>query len=222
MEVRRNHLITAIILYVVYAALTMYVLAHGEASPFNVYIFNLIFNHENPAITPILVVLSTDDYGRALVWIPVALVLWFVGSRYERYRRASVVMVASFALSLVVGELMKHVMYEPRPFMLMNIKPLIHESTDSSYPSGHALIVGTGAYSALLTTPWYVAIPLLIEALLVTYGRVYVGVHWPIDIIAGWVLGIANVELTMAIPKYQDLIHWIMKKLLSWLSLPPK
>jgi PAP2 superfamily. len=30
---------------------------------------------------------------------------------------------------------------------------------------------------------------MLIEAVIVSYGRVYVGVHWPIDIISGWLLG---------------------------------
>jgi len=127
-------------------------------------------------------------------------------------------MVSAFILSLILGEFMKHVLYEPRPFLVLHITPLIHESPDSSYPSGHALIVGTGAYAAIVSLPWYISLPLTIEAVLVSYGRVYVGVHWPLDVVAGWLLAIANVELTRALPWYQDLIYLIMRKLLGWFS----
>jgi membrane-associated phospholipid phosphatase len=215
LRIERKHILTALILYVIYVALTIYIAINTENIALNRYLFFTVFNHRVPTLTPLITVLSTDDYGRAFFWIPVALILWFFGGRY---RKASVIMVSAFVISLVLGELMKHIMYEPRPFLILNITPLIHEPADSSYPSGHALIVGTGAFSALVSLPWYISIPLTIEALLVSYGRVYVGVHWPLDVIAGWILGIANTELTLALPQYQELIYLIMRRLLWWFS----
>ena len=217
LRVVRRNLYLALILYILYIVLTVYVLLSTENTPVNRYLFFAIFNNRVPAITPLLIFLSVDDYGRALFWIPVALVLWYFGGRY---RRSSVLMVSAFVLSLALGELMKHVIYEPRPFLVLRITPLIHEQPDSSYPSGHALIVGTGAYAAAVSLPWYVSLPLIIEAALVSYGRVYVGVHWPMDIVAGWLLGAANVELALALPQYQGIIYLIMEKLLGWFTRP--
>ncbi|KUO88064.1 MAG: hypothetical protein AT716_03170 [Vulcanisaeta sp. MG_3] len=211
----RKHLYTALAIYALYIALTIYVVANTEDTTVNRYLFFTVFDNKAPILTPLFTVISMDDYGRALFWIPVALVLWYVGGRY---RRSSVLMVSAFILSLILGEFMKHVLYEPRPFLVLHITPLIHESLDSSYPSGHALIVGTGAYAAIVSLPWYISLPLTIEAVLVSYGRVYVGVHWPLDVVAGWLLAIANVELTRALPWYQDLIYLIMRKLLGWFS----
>jgi membrane-associated phospholipid phosphatase len=97
-------------------------------------------------------------------------------------------------------------MFEPRPFMVLGIEPLVIGDTDSSYPSGHALIVGTGAYASL-HLPLYLRIPLLLEALLVSYGRIYVGLHWPLDVVAGWLLGIGNVELIRSITDRSSIVR---------------
>ncbi|MGC8607229.1 MAG: undecaprenyl-diphosphatase SepP [Vulcanisaeta sp.] len=214
-RVERKHLYIALMLYLLYILLTIYVVTSGEGTSLNTYLFFAIFNNKLPQLTPLLTVISIDDYGRAFFWIPVALILWYSGGRY---RRVSVLMVSAFMISLILGELMKHVLYEPRPFLVLHIVPLIHEQPDSSYPSGHALIVSTGAYSAIMTLPWYISLPLTAEALLVSYGRIYVGVHWPLDVIAGWLLGIANVELVLALPWYYEIVYIIMKKLLGRLS----
>ena len=219
LRIERKHLYAALTLYLLYALLTVYIITHGEDTTLNTRLFFAIFNNKLPQLTPLLTVISADDYGRAFFWIPVALILWYFGGRY---RRASVLMVSAFVISLILGELMKHVLYEPRPFLVLHITPLIHEQPDSSYPSGHALIVSTGAYSSIVALPWYISLPLTVEALLVSYGRVYVGVHWPLDVVAGWLLGIANVELVLALPWYYDFIHLIMKKLLGWLSYRPE
>ncbi|WP_054853803.1 hypothetical protein [Vulcanisaeta distributa] len=131
-RVERKHLYVALVLYLLYALLTAYVVTNGESSPLNTYLFFAVFNSRIPQLTPLLTVISIDEYGRAFFWIPVALILWYLGGRY---RRASVLMVSAFVISLVLGELMKHVMYEPRPFLVLHITPLIHEQPDSSYPS---------------------------------------------------------------------------------------
>lgn len=180
-------------LYAAFAAVAALVLTKGEAwsAPALLAVYD-----RPPALSAILVPISVDDYGRAFFWIPAALALWLAGGRY---RASANLMIASFAISVVVGEALKHAFYVPRPFLVLNISPLVHETADSSFPSGHALIVGTGA-AAAVELPWYVSIPLIVEALLVSWGRLYIGAHWPLDVVAGWILAAANVELARATP----------------------
>ena len=85
-------------------------------------------------------------------------------------------------------------------------------ATDFSYPSGHALIVSVGAIIVLMTLPYYVSIPLFVEALIVSYSRVYVGVHWPLDVLSGWILGIA---IALTALKLEGLILRIYNKILG-------
>ncbi|MBP1449291.1 MAG: phosphatase PAP2 family protein [Thermoproteus sp.] len=188
----------ALALYLAFAAVTSMALAYGETSPWNLSAFSAIYGAKSAAASAVLVPLSVDDYGRAFFWIPILVALWLTGGRY---REAADLMAASFAVSLALGIALKHLFFLPRPFAALGVTPLVPErASESSYPSGHALIVAAGALSAA-SLPWYIALPLWAEALLVSYGRIYVGVHWPLDVVAGWLLAAANVELVKALPQ---------------------
>ncbi|MFP3162929.1 MAG: phosphatase PAP2 family protein [Acidianus hospitalis] len=156
----------------------------GEDNPINVYLFELINYHQLSYLNAFMVDLS--KYGRCYVWIPLnALLLIF-----KKTRRTGITLAASFILAIILGEASKYIMAEPRPFYFIHSNLLIPKPHDYSYPSGHALIVGDGAAVLALSSPKWLWIPLLIEALLVSYSRVYVGVHWPADILGGWLLAL--------------------------------
>lgn len=68
-------------------------------------------------------------------------------------------------------------------------KPLVHVPDDPSFPSGHAAT--SFACAALLA--WAaprLAAPLLLLATAIAFSRVYVGVHYPLDAVAGAALGL--------------------------------
>lgn len=158
----------------------------GESNAGNVSAFLYINGNQISQLSGLMVALSV--YGREYVWIPVVALLWIFGRL--RYKRSAFLMASAFVIGIILGVLSKQIMAEPRPYtVLSSVHVLLKEPSDFSYPSGHALIVSIGALISLATLPKKFSIPLLAEAVLVSYSRVYVGVHWPLDVVAGWLLG---------------------------------
>jgi undecaprenyl-diphosphatase len=74
----------------------------------------------------------------------------------------------------------------PRP----GLDPLVRLPTDPSFPSGHAATSFAGATMLSAFAPRYRWVFFTL-ATLIAFSRIYVGVHWPIDVVAGAVLGAA-------------------------------
>lgn len=129
-------------------------------------------------------------YGREYFWIPVVALIWILGGKDAK--KAALLMFIVFIIIIIVGETLKFVYFRPRPFeSITSAIVLLPKPADSSFPSGHALIVIGGATVALLLLKKRYSIPLLIEALLVSYSRIYVGLHYPLDVLSGGALGAA-------------------------------
>ena len=98
--------------------------------------------------------------------------------------------IAAFLTRFVLTATIWWLWFRPRPFLALNFVPLINQkASDSSFPSGHASF-----YFALSTIVYYynkkIGVLFYIASLLIVLARVFVGVHWPSDILAGAVLGI--------------------------------
>jgi membrane-associated phospholipid phosphatase len=114
-------------------------------------------------------------------------------------RRAAVSGIASIAVtSAVVNIAVKPLARRRRPDRVAHGVPIdrhVPMPTSLSFPSGHSAAAFAFAGGAGSVMP-AVSLPLHVLAALVAYSRVHTGVHWPLDVVAGSVLGAALSDVT--------------------------
>jgi undecaprenyl-diphosphatase len=123
-------------------------------------------------------------------------VLWYsisgLGALLARRRRAAYARVAAVVFgSFLANQAVKIAVRRPRP-KLEDLPPLVHTLSNRSYPSAHATtsMAAAGALKRVLP-----AKPVYALAALMSLSRLYLGVHYPSDIVAGAALGVAVEEL---------------------------
>lgn len=105
----------------------------------------------------------------------------------------------SIAVSTLITYGTKYLVKRNRPFVKNNlITPGDTGAGDSpSFPSGHTSQAFSTAMSLTLAYPkWYVAVPAFTWAASVGYSRMYLGMHYPTDVLAGAVVGAGSAWLT--------------------------
>ncbi|MBQ3090192.1 MAG: phosphatase PAP2 family protein [Oscillospiraceae bacterium] len=134
------------------------------------------------------------------LWIAVC-VLFLL---FRKTRPAGIVGLLSLLTAhLVNTELLKNIIARPRPFTrLEELECLIKQPSSYSFPSGHssASFAAAGAWLQTLSGEKWMApfkVLAVIMALLMAFSRLYVGVHYPTDVIAGSLMGfLASVVVT--------------------------
>ena len=101
--------------------------------------------------------------------------------------------------------------YRPRPFMVEEVHLLITQKATASFPSGHAMTAFVFATLFYFWNKKY-GLVLFVIAFLIAVSRIFVGVHYPLDTLAGIVLGIGIAFMTEYLFEKYD----IMKKLRKW------
>lgn len=137
---------------------------------------------------------------------------------FSRKKGVAVILLATISVILdewAGSKLLKNLIARQRPCQVLDeFNMLIGCSKTFSFPSGHATNSFSIAIIMIRFYRWYAA-PVLAFAALVAYSRVYVGVHYPSDVVAGALLGSAmSFALYYAAGKVLELI-WRPKKLFA-------
>ncbi len=161
----------------------------------NHYIFHLINGvWTNPLLDLLMPFLSRiNDYG--LIWLVSMGTLASLGGRSGR--RAALAGLVALGAALVPSEALKTLVMEPRPFLsLPDVRLLVDPPSSYSFPSvnvAYAFAASSGASRAA----WHFLgrVPLwgwclLALAAAISYSRIYVGVHYPTDVLGGALVGI--------------------------------
>jgi undecaprenyl-diphosphatase len=130
--------------------------------------------------------------GPTVIWLVVSTVIGFL---YLQARYRTALMVAAAAESgEIVNQLLKLLFMRPRP----SVVPHLRDVSTASFPSGHAMesaivYLTLGVMLMRVAERRITKIYCLGVAMLVTFlvgsSRVYLGVHYPTDVLGGWILG---------------------------------
>lgn len=135
-----------------------------------------------------------------IVWIIAALVLLC----FAKTRKAGAGCALALIFSLIVNNLiLKNLVNRTRPFdAIPELSVLITKPTDASFPSGHTGSSIAVGLVILLMLPRKYGIPAMVLAVLISLSRLYVGVHYPTDVLGGAVSGIFCGLLAFAIIRF--------------------
>jgi undecaprenyl-diphosphatase len=107
------------------------------------------------------------------------------------YKVVAQAFISGIFARFIIVEIIRFIWDRPRPFISDSVNLLIRHSPSASFPSGHATF-----FFALSTLIYLynkkIGILFLIASFLISISRVFCGIHWPLDILAGALVGILS------------------------------
>ncbi len=159
----------------------------------NISLFYLINGINNSFLNLLLPIIT--NFGSLIAWILICIFIYIFGGLYGR-KVAVLCLIALFITDIVVISL-KYVVAEPRPFLTLSNVNLLMTVNGNSFPSGHtassftaATIIGLKYHLKSKGWKYWLIYPLLIFAILIGFSRIYIGVHYPYDVVFGALIGI--------------------------------
>ena len=121
-------------------------------------------------------------------WLALALVL----AVFPKTRKAGILAFCSMALcALITNVSLKNLVARPRPYtQIPELISLLPAQKDWSFPSGHTTVSFASAGIYLRILPRRYGIAALVLAVLIAFSRLYVGVHYPTDVLVGLIIGL--------------------------------
>lgn len=144
----------------------------------------------------VLAIFLAEYFGYVLLFS----LLLFLAIRFRKYFKMIIEVIISAILArFVIVELIRWIWQRPRPFVENNVNLLLTHNA-SAFPSGHA------AFFFAISTIIYLynkkaGILFFIASFLICLARVFAGIHWPLDILAGAVVGILSGYLVHRVSK---------------------
>ncbi|MBI2136054.1 small multi-drug export protein [Candidatus Woesearchaeota archaeon] len=140
---------------------------------------------QNPALT--IVMKFITHAGNIISVLLVALIIYFSFKEKRKHLKTALLGIIA---SAAAAYLLKLAVARPRPFEALQITALVQESSKTSFPSGHA----TTSFALFASINRHFSkkaakVSFLLFAILVSFSRLYLGVHYLSDVIFGALLG---------------------------------
>lgn len=151
-----------------------------ELFPVNITFFRLINDHHHPWLDAFFTRYLYLGKGWFLLPVLVGVFLW--------RRRASLLLLVTVAIETALVVILKQC-HQPRPAALLDDVHLLDPLLKNSFPSGDVAMACAIAGVCCCDTPRSVRVLALTYAALIAYERIYVGAHFPLDVLAGALIG---------------------------------
>ena len=135
-----------------------------------------------------------------LIYLTFILIFFLAFKESVPERKALLLSLISMPIIVILIKLIHIFIVTPRPFVQNEILPLVNLHSDASFPSRHTSIMSAIAFSYVFTKSKFVLLFILLM-LWVGISRIYVGVHYPLDIIGGILVGFASILIARKIAK---------------------
>jgi undecaprenyl-diphosphatase len=196
--------------------------AHSAAAPNpmdNIHLFELL--NAGPGLGGLQLALSVLLAKWLIVIVPVGM-----GAAWRRAepgaRRDLLEMLIAVLVALALAQLVAHVWPQPRPFVLHLGTQYLDHAADPGLPSDHVTMFWSLALSAFATRRFAVwGFPLLAIGLVVGWSRVFLGVHFPYDVVAALPVALVGALAARALrgpvgPFVDKLLHYHDRLEQSW------
>ena len=164
-------------------------------------------NHNESSFKNNFTSITSNSVTIVNIAAPLTLLTVGLAKHNKELQKDALYMVGGYALSAIITHGAKVIVQRERPFITY---PDIIKRTEGggySFPSGHTSAAFYAATSVSILFPkWYVIAPSFLWASAVGYSRMYQGVHYPTDVLAGAAVGAGSAWITS---KFQ---HWMDKK----------
>lgn len=145
----------------------------------NINMQNYIFDFIMPIIT---------NVGLPGLWIVICICIYMFGG--EKGKNTAILCIIAIVIGYFLTEFLKYIVARPRPYIILDGVHILSVMDNYSWPSGHTITIF--AVTTLIGKKYgnLCLILLLLLASMVGFSRVYIGVHYPLDVLSGAVIGI--------------------------------
>lgn len=169
----------------------------------NINLFYIINGGIESNLLDFLMPLITN-LGSIVAWVAVCVLLYIFGG--EKGRKVAILGLTALFISNIIVYLLKLIIAEPRPFLALPNVEVLASANGYSFPSGHtassfaaAVVIGLKYKLRFHRKTYSLIYPLLTFAGVIGFSRIYIGVHYPLDVVFGAIIGILSAILTLKI-----------------------
>ena len=168
----------------------------AAVSRLDLKLFQAIFNFRRNTVLPVIFRIISFIGDGYFYWL---YLVYLYFSKHDLFKPALYITMIAFSIELPIYRILKNTIRRIRPFNVhQEVKNMVYPLDEFSFPSGHTSTAFLVAMIIAYFTP-FLAIPMFIFAFFVGIARIYLGVHYPSDILGGIIFGIGMAKVGILI-----------------------